>query len=339
MTNFNKVLQLTSKEKFKISMQEMDKHVKHDYVRISIEYCGICGTDHLSYSGQRKENYPVCLGHEHCGTIIKLSDINNNIFKLGDFVAIDPNYRCGKCKYCKSSYGHLCDEYLSSFFSNKGFASFVDIHESYLVKLPNYKKRYIGALVEPLSVALHALDISGICDNDVPKEICILGLGGIGALLALSILWTCNNIKFTIYDTINDKTRRIKNIYGDRIEILNKLSDGESQFDYVFDVGGTIQGFSDACRILAKRGTLIVVSRYYGEEPKLSNSNLIWKEPVIRISHINGERTLMEKAAILLEEHWNDNFDHLIKIYSFDEVEIAFKDFKSHSANKKIIKM
>lgn len=337
MTELNHVLKLTGPKKIEIIEEEMQKIVNPEFVRICIEYCGICGTDLSFYTGNRKETYPACLGHEHCGTIINVGEKVNQ-FAVGEFVAIDPNFRCGKCQYCKASYSHLCEDYISKLYSNKGFATFVDIHMSYLVSLPNYKKRYIGALVEPLSVALHAIEIAKVKEAK-NKKLCIVGMGGIGTLIAFSILTTFKKIDLTIFDSIPEKTKRLQLLYGKKVKILSSLKDGVGNFDYVFDVAGTTQGFTDACVLLAKLGTLIVVSRYYGQAPILSNEHLIWKEPIIKVSHFNGERKLMHEAASLLYKHWKDKFDSLIKIYPFKSIEKAFIEFEKISSNKKIISM
>jgi threonine dehydrogenase-like Zn-dependent dehydrogenase len=335
MTELNSIFKLTEPRKIEIVEEELKKTINPEYVRICIEYCGICGTDLSIYKGLKKETYPACLGHEHCGTIIKVGKEVTQ-FKVGEFVAIDPNFRCGKCQYCKASYSHLCEDYISKLYSNKGFATFIDIHMSYLVSLPNYKKRYIGALVEPLSVALHALEIAKISEA---KNICVIGAGGIGMLIVFSILSTFKKIELTIFDCIPEKTKSLQLLYGKNVKILSSLEEGTGKFDYVFDVAGTTQGFTDACVLLAKLGTLIIVSRYYGQEPTLSNEHLIWKEPIIKVSHFNGERKLMHEAALLLQKQWKDEFDKLIKIYPFKDIEKAFIEFEKIPFNKKIISM
>lgn len=333
----NQIFQLTGPEECEISTTELAKEIKPQYVRIAIEYCGICGTDHIFFSAKDQNSYPMCLGHEHCGTIIGVGD-GVNARKIGEYVAIDPNFRCGKCKYCKASYGHMCEDYTSKLYSNKGFANFIDIHESYLVTLPSYRKRYIGSLVEPLSVAIHAINVAQI-SSESQKKICILGSGGIGTLVAFAILTKYPKLEISLFDKIKQKTERLKERYCSRINVLKSVKENTGKFDIVFDVASSIQGFSDAANLLAKMGTLIVISRYYGEEPKLSNDNLIWKEAVIKISHLNGERKLMDEAAEMLLQSWNSDFDDLIYIYPFHEIEKAFHEFKRIPYNKKIVKM
>ena len=337
MQNVNRVFQVIGSEDSEIVSRNLGCEIKPEYVRIAIEYCGICGTDHIFFSGKKKENYPICLGHEHCGTIIGVGkDVRT--YKNGEFVAVDPNFRCGTCKYCKSSYGHMCEDYVSHLYSNKGFADFIDIHESYLVPLPAYRNRYIGALVEPLSVVLHSIEVSGI-SSKIKEKICIVGTGGIGTLLAFALLSEFSNIDVSLLDSMHEKTAKLKNIFGERVNILKDVNQGVGQFDYVFDAASSIQGFSDASTILAKLGTLIIISRYYAEEPKISNDNLIWKEATIKVSHLNGERKLMHDAARMLLEFWDERFDKLVYIYPFNEIQKAFGEFKKVSYNKKIVKM
>lgn len=333
----NLVFNLTAPHKIDLITVDLPEDISADYVRVSIEYCGICGTDLCYYHGYRNEGYPICLGHEHCGTIIRTGTAVKTL-KKGDFVAIDPNYRCGQCRFCKNKQSHLCEEFNVQLYSNKGYAKYVDIHQSYLHLLPQFTSRFVGALVEPLSVALNAIDISNI-QNDKNSNVFILGIGNIGSLLSFGFLSLFKDMNITIYDKNPSKIKTIQAIYPNRIRTINSISEGSCKYSYVFEATGHASGFEDASMLLEKKGTLVVISRYYQEDPKISNNLITWKDPTIRIAHLNGNGESMTQASSLLLSHWTEKHNELLAFYNFNEIERAFAEYESNNKNKKIIDM
>src|SRR5256885_284699 len=86
-------------------------------VRVRVAYCGICGSDLHEYvdgphaipverphpiSGRRA---PLTLGHEFCGAVVESADSGVSV---GARVAIEPEYRCGRCAYCRQGQYNRC---------------------------------------------------------------------------------------------------------------------------------------------------------------------------------------------------------------------------------------
>jgi threonine dehydrogenase-like Zn-dependent dehydrogenase len=327
----NLVAYLTQANKFELRESEMKETVGPAYVRIRISHCGVCGTDMSFYKGHRIEGYPISLGHEHCGSIVQCApDVVG--MKVGDQVAIDPNYRCGKCQYCLAKMGHLCVDNAQCYYSNRGYSRFIDIHYSYVHVLPRFFASHVGALVEPLSVAVHAL--SHIRPDDGEDDILILGAGSLGTLLAFALLSKMPNKGITIYDKNIEKAQAIRAIYGDRVSILRP--EVGTTFPIIFEVTGTGEGFYSACESLSKAGKLVVLSRYHSCEPHIP-ARLPWKAPQIRFAHLNGHGESFDEAARILSERWTRAHDRLVELRDFNEIDEVFAEYGRSKINKQII--
>ena len=147
-----------------------------DFVRLKVDFCGICGGDLATFQGKSNIDYPHTLGHEYCGSIVLLGEGVHGLL-VGQKVAVDPNYRCGQCHFCRNGLSNFCVSNSVNLFNPRGFARYVDIHHSYLHQIPDFPHAYLGALIEPLSCALHALKLSEAEHTD---RILILGGGGQG---------------------------------------------------------------------------------------------------------------------------------------------------------------
>ncbi|MER8604873.1 alcohol dehydrogenase catalytic domain-containing protein [Mesorhizobium sp. M1233] len=328
----NSVARLISPRRLILTCDALSEDLPHDFVRIRIEFCGVCGTDRSFYLGHRDEGYPISLGHEHCGTIVAVGDQVTS-YQVGDFVAIDPNFRCGSCYYCRKGAGHLCERATVNWYSNRGYANFIDIQASYLLQLPEYRSRHLGALVEPLSVAINATEISRCTLSD--EATLVLGVGGIGTLLVFNLLETQDG-EIWIYDNEHHKMAGLKDLYPSRIKILDGADD--RVFSVVFEATGSSDGFVHGCARLAKLGRLIVVSRYHSDEPAVPD-RLPWKQPNIYFVHLNGNGESFPKAAGLMKRRWGPDHDHLLSFHSLSDVDEVFSEYGSLPANKKIITM
>ena len=156
-------------------------------VLVKIEYVGICGSDvHYYESGRNGGNevsFPHVLGHEPSGTVIEAGEeVDPTI--VGKRVSIEPGIPCGNCVYCvtEGAY-HLCEEmrYLSSPPVDGAFVEYLAWPEDAVYELPDEISLLEGALVEPLSVAVHACDRSDVGEGDT---ILVTGGGPIGLLVA-----------------------------------------------------------------------------------------------------------------------------------------------------------
>ncbi len=102
---------------------------------------------------------------------------------MDDFVAVDPSLFCGKCRQCRLGRFNLCENWnaIGVGSANGACAEFVAVPAANAFRLPTDLPRNWGALVEPLSCAVHGLDQ---VDLEVAGDYLIYGAGTMGLLLA-----------------------------------------------------------------------------------------------------------------------------------------------------------
>jgi threonine dehydrogenase-like Zn-dependent dehydrogenase len=144
-------------------------------VIIKIGRCGICGSDVETVSGVDMK-FPIgsVLGHEFAGEVVTLGNAVQTL-KVGDRIMAMPIFGCGHCIHCLSGSPIWCAN--MRIFSSGAFAEYMAVPESGSVKLPDHLSDEEGALVEPLSVALHAVTLARLA---VGSRIVVAGAGPIG---------------------------------------------------------------------------------------------------------------------------------------------------------------
>ena len=172
----------------KLTHIERDRpDVASDEVLVRIDRVGICGSDiHYYQHGENSGNvveFPHVLGHESAGTVVDIgADVQ--LVAPDDRVAIEPGLPYGECSYCADddTY-HLCKdmEYMSSPPTDGALVEYVAWPEEFVYELPESVSLHEGALVEPLSVAMHACERAGVSDGD---SVLVTGGGPIGQLVA-----------------------------------------------------------------------------------------------------------------------------------------------------------
>lgn len=166
-------------------------------VKVKVDWTGICGTDLHEYDegpifcpapGKPHpltgESVPIVMGHEFAGVATEVAEGVTHI-KVGDNVAVDPIYNCGECQPCKEGAYNLCDivGYTGLTGRGGGFAEYVVSQADRVHSLGDVPTD-IGALVEPLSVAHHAIRRSEAKPGDT---VVVYGAGPIG-LFVISLL-------------------------------------------------------------------------------------------------------------------------------------------------------
>jgi len=151
-----------------------------------IDRCGICGSDTHAYTDGFAYSPGLC-GHEWFGTITGVGSGVGNISE-GDRVVGGIAPGCGTCEPCTAGRPQYCRVAFAAFMGSGpgaspsgGFASHIDVDPRKLTKMPDSLDMVQGALVEPATVAMHAVNRSKIQTGDV---VAVLGAGPIGQLTA-----------------------------------------------------------------------------------------------------------------------------------------------------------
>jgi len=154
----------------------------HGEVQIAVHSVGICGSDvhYLTHGeiGDFVVKAPMLLGHESSGTVTLLGDEVTNL-KVGDRVALEPGVPCRLCDFCKTGRYNLCPDikFLATPPVDGDLARYHVHAADFCFKLPDHVSFEEGALLEPLSVAVHACRRAGI---GLGHKVLVCGSGPIG---------------------------------------------------------------------------------------------------------------------------------------------------------------
>jgi 2-desacetyl-2-hydroxyethyl bacteriochlorophyllide A dehydrogenase len=223
---------------------------------IKVEACGICGTDiHVLHGEFAPTRYPIVPGHEFCGEVVAVAKDVRNV-KVGDFVAVDPSLFCGHCRQCRAGRFNLCENWNATGVgsANGASAEFVAVPAANAFQLPPDMPRHWGALVEPLSCAVHGLDQ---VDLQVADNYLIYGAGTMGLLLAQ----LAKNSGASHLDMVERNPRRhdlAKRLAADRIAASADELDRPQGWDVVIDATGVVQAIEDGLKRVARGGTFLM---------------------------------------------------------------------------------
>ncbi|XP_076465597.1 sorbitol dehydrogenase-like [Babylonia areolata] len=151
-------------------------------VQLCMQQVGICGSDvHYWTHGEIGDfvvQQPMVLGHEASGVVSKLGQ-GVTALKVGDRVAVEPGVPCRRCTYCKSGRYNLClDMKFCATPPYDGNLARYYIHDAdFCFKLPDHVTFEEGALLEPLSVGVHACNRGNV---GLGSKVLICGAGPIG---------------------------------------------------------------------------------------------------------------------------------------------------------------
>ncbi len=189
-----------------------------DEVLVEVKACGICGSDVHGMdgsSGRRKP--PIIMGHEASGVVVEVGE-GVERWKAGDRVTFDSTVYCGRCHFCRRGDVNLCDKRqvlgvsCDEFKRDGAFAEYVAVPELIVVGLPDGVTFEQAAMVEPVSIAVHAVSRVPVQMNDTAV---VIGGGMIG-LLTLQALKARGCGFVMVVDTKQDRLDLARDLGADK---------------------------------------------------------------------------------------------------------------------------
>jgi L-iditol 2-dehydrogenase len=159
-------------------------------VLVAVKACGICGSDVHGMDGSTgRRQPPIIMGHEAAGVIAGVGSGVKD-WKPGTRVTFDSTIYCGQCDFCRAGAINLCENRrvlgvsCGEYRQHGAFAQYVALPERILYALPEGMPFEHAAMVEPLSIALHALRRAKPAAEDCAA---VIGAGLIGLLVVQSL--------------------------------------------------------------------------------------------------------------------------------------------------------
>ena len=225
---------------------------------IEVAYCGICGSD--LHFRDVPELFPAGTvpGHEFSGRIVSIGDGVRG-WSLGDRVCVLPFGQCGECATCRAGNEQVCPQAVSDgvgLGSGRpgAYAGQVVVDERMLFSLPDGVDDRAGTLVEPLAVAIRAVDLAELGPED---PVLVVGAGPIGLLTAL-VLRHRGMRRAVVCSRNPARAQRAAALGLDTISIEEVLesTDGPA---CVFECAGTPAAAQLAVQVLRPLGRLLLV--------------------------------------------------------------------------------
>ena len=173
----------------KIEIRELDIPTPApDEALVRVRAVGLCGSDVHYYEHGRIGPYvvtgPIILGHEAAGEVVAVGSEVRHL-KEGQRVTIEPGATCGRCEYCKSGRYNLCPDvrFLATPPIDGAFCEYITMRADLLFPIPDSMSFEKAALIEPLSVGLHAVRRG---DLRTGETVVIMGMGPIGMMTLLA---------------------------------------------------------------------------------------------------------------------------------------------------------
>lgn len=247
----------------------LEPQVTPDGVLIRVEACGICGSDVHGMDGSTGRRIPpVIMGHEAAGVIAEVGrDVAG--WRPGDRVTFDSTVYCGKCYYCRRGQANLCDDRrvlgvsCEEYRQDGAFAEYVAVPQHVLYRLPGDLSFERAAMVEALSVAVHAVERTPISLNDTAL---VVGTGMIG-LLVVQVLRAAGCGRVIAVDLDDSRLSLARQLGADEalrsdaVDVVSEVharTDGRGA-DVAFEVVGITPTLDLAVRSLRKGGSLALV--------------------------------------------------------------------------------
>lgn len=222
---------------------------------IEVGACGVCGTDvHIAHGEFPPTPYPLIPGHEFAGTVVAVGAGTAGDWQEGERVAVDPSLFCGYCEACRSGRGNLCANWNAIGDTVDGaFARYVAVPQANAYRIPDGVNFQQGAMIEPLSCAVHGLRRIGSVVN---ADVLIVGAGTMGLLMAQLVL-RAGARSLSMVDTSSSRLDIARRLGADDVATDVRGLNRE-KFGVAVDATGAPPAIEAAFGVLDRGATLLI---------------------------------------------------------------------------------
>ena len=307
--------------------------------QIKVAYCGICGTDLHIFHGKmdHRVHPPQIIGHEMSGTISALGPGVEG-FAAGDVVTVMPLDPCNNCPACRAGHTHICQNLKFMGIDTPGaMQTYWTVPAHTFHHLPASLPFRIAALVEPMSVACHAVRLGAVAEGEY---VVVLGGGPIGTLVALVAKSKGARV---LVSEINPTDCSFSSELGleamdPRQEDFPEYVTGQTQgagADVVFEVTGSAAGAELMTKLPRTRGRIVVVA-IFADPPKVDLFRFFWRELQLRGTRVYEHQDF--EAGIQLAASGALPLDQLItQTYPLEEVQSGLQQMERGGSVMKVL--
>ncbi|MBI61708.1 MAG: galactitol-1-phosphate 5-dehydrogenase [Verrucomicrobiales bacterium] len=238
-------------------------------VLVQIKACGICGSDIHGFDGSSGRRVPpLIMGHEASGIVAKTGSEISKV-KEGDRVTFDSMVSCGNCYFCNQNQMNLCENRkvlgvsCEDYRQHGCFAEYAVVPEHIIYQMPDNLLFEHAAMIEPVSVAVHAVKRATISKSHTAA---VIGSGMIG-LLVIQALKAAGCSKIIAIDVADEKLNLAKKLgatlginpkNNDALQIIQDETEGRGT-DITMEVVGATATVNTAIEATRKGGSVTLI--------------------------------------------------------------------------------
>ena len=309
-------------------------------VLIKVEACAICGSD-VSLIEKPWEAQPpygsFIIGHEYAGIVAAIGETVDEL-KVGDRVAVEASFGCGRCRNCRLGNYTACLNYgnlkrghrANGFTTNGGFAQYAVNHINTVHKIPDSVEFNEAALITNLGCILYGFQTTG--GYVVGDQVVVIGPGPLG-LVSVGVAKALCAEKVFLVGTRDSRLEMGKTMGADRVININKedplkVVKEETNgigADLVVESSGSTRGPQTAIEMSKRMGKILLVG--YSEDPASANFAMLGMRN-INIFAIRGEGWANCARAVSMLSKGRISLKPLVThSFPISRVEEAFKTF------------
>ncbi len=295
-------------------------------VLLDIAAVGLCGSDLHYYKdggiGSALINSPFVPGHEFAGYLCE--DLEPLGLTRGSLVSVDPNRACGDCAWCAEGHPNLCPnvEFIGAPPFDGAMTQRMWVPASQIVPVPTSFDSLKAVMLEPLGVAIHAVDLA---KPRLLERVALLGAGAIG-LLVLQVLHAAGAGDILVVEPLEHRRKLATQLGAARVassfDELIDSTDGEG-CSLVVEATNAPNGFRDAVRAARIGGRVVLVGIPDGDTYTLPAAEARRRGLKIKFARRMGE--VYPRAINLIETGKVDVVSMVSHRVSLDETPSAFK--------------
>ena len=225
---------------------------------VKVIAAGICSSDIPRIFETGTYHFPTVPGHEFSGIVSMVPD-DKNAYLLGKKVGVFPLIPCQSCEFCRNAQYELCShyDYLGS-RRNGGFAEYVAVTVWNLIELNDNVSFVEAAMMEPLSVSLHAVKKMNLKSKD---NVAIVGTGMI-AFAAAQWALSLGVKSVTVIGRSEAKRRIAESIHG--VKYLT-YQENQITYDSVLEAVGTNDSINQSIELVKPGGVIVLMGNPEGD--------------------------------------------------------------------------
>lgn len=319
-----------------------------DEILIKVKYCGVCGTDLHIHADEFPNRPPVVMGHEYCGTIVKVGEAAQDRWSEGDRVVGELHTgACGACSLCLAGKPHICDSKLALGSSWDGaFAEYLALPAWLAHPIPEGLSWEVAGVTEPFAITTHCLLERGQLDEG--QRILISGSATMGLM---STIWASrlNAKEIIISGTNMDEDIRfplarelgatcVVNVQKESLrDAVMARTEGQG-VDVWIECSGAVPAITAGIDLVKKTGKVVVIGLVGDETIPVPWNKLLYKELDLHACFSSPPSSW--EAALAVEGEEAAKLRKLVtEIVPVEEWESAFEMMHSGRAVKILVDM